>query len=289
MIVTTRINGETEYNLQRWNTQDFAVDPVLIIETDDFSGVKEVFDKLNKIEIFVGGTLIASYNQYTGYGSIEFVPNLFDENRNAFFDCVKINLTQPSLVDAVNTLSKKVNGVVDVDNMSADEYKEYLVSTFSDRGQKEIFDGTSVVLSDGSSAVFTYNFEDQLNILSALSMIEFTGMDALIPFHSHLQPCKLFTAADILTVYISLQIYSTERQTRVNMLNNYVRRCKTKEEAMAINYDSPLPDDLQQKYTEIVNGAMNIVAKVKERFFGNASTESASTNTPEVGDSTSNS
>ena len=53
------------------------------------------------------------------------------------------------------------------------------------------------------------------------------------------------------------------------MRNNWVRSCETKEEAMAINFDTPLPEEWQERADGILEPAKELVAKLIEKYFPN--------------------
>ena len=88
-----------------------------------------------------------------------------------------------------------------------------------------------------------------------------------IPYHGHGEPCELYSALDILATYIALQIFSTAVQTLTNMRINWVRSCATKEEVRAIEFDTPLPTDWQNRADAILGPAMNIVNELKHKYF----------------------
>jgi len=58
----------------------------------------------------------------------------------------------------------------------------------------------------------------------------------------------LYLAADIVKIYMGLQANSIQKQTRVNMLNNWIRSLNNKEEMLEIKYDSELPQSYQEQY-----------------------------------------
>ena len=183
---------------------------------------------------------------------------LFTENNNKldpltdpelFVNVLKVRLGEKNLAEKVEELDKVVNKIIDIDSMTAEEYKKYLTNEFGTRGQKEIFEGIDIELTDGTVARFTYNFEDQLNLLSALYTVMLVqDLTTLIPYHSHHNPCKLYLAADIVKIYMGLQANSIQKQTRVNMLNNWIRSLNNKEEMLEIKYDSKLPQSYQEQY-----------------------------------------
>lgn len=271
MIIKCRINGEHLFDLLRWDGQSFNANPYLELETSDLSFVKEIFDNLNKIEIYYNDNLVATYTQFNAYTSIEFLVSNYDENRKAFFDVLKVTLIQKNIIDIIDELDKTVNKVVDIDKMTASEYKEYITGIYGERGQKEIFDGTNITLGDGSTPLFTYNFEDQLNLITALQTIMLAEtLDIMIPYHSHHKPCAMYSGADIVRIYIGLMVHSICVQTRVNMLNNWIRSLNDKEEMLEIQYDTELPQSYASQYEIVISNSLQLVDSIQKRFFPDA-------------------
>ena len=268
MNITCKINNEYIFDLLSWDGSVFRGDPSLILETSDLTTVSEILKDLKVIEIFYDEQQVATYTQYNTYEGIEYLSNIFDDQRGKFVNVLKVRLGEKNLAEKVEELDKVVNKIVDIDSMTAEEYKKYLTDEFGARGQKEIFEGIDIELTDGTVARFTYNFEDQLNLLSALyTVILVQDLTTLIPYHSHHNPCKLYLAADIVKIYMGLQANSIQKQTRVNMLNNWIRSLNNKEEMLEIKYDSELPQSYQEQYQNIITNAAGLIESIKARFF----------------------
>ena len=268
MNITCKINNEYIFDLLSWDGSVFRGDPSLILETSDLITVSEILKDLKVIEIFYDEQQVATYTQYNTYEGIEYLSNIFDDQRGKFVNVLKVRLGEKNLAEKVEELDKVVNKIVDIDSMTAEEYKKYLTDEFGARGQKEIFEGIDIELTDGTTARFTYNFEDQLNLLSALYTVMLVqDLTTLIPYHSHHNPCKLYLAADIVKIYMGLQANSIQKQTRVNMLNNWIRSLNNKEEMLEIKYDSELPQSYQEQYQNIITNAAALIESIKARFF----------------------
>lgn len=268
MNITCKINNEYIFDLLSWDGSVFRGDPSLILETSDLVTVSEILKDLKVIEIFYDEQQVATYTQYNTYEGIEYLSNIFDDQRGKFVNVLKVRLGEKNLAEKVEELDKVVNKIVDIDSMTAEEYKKYLTDEFGARGQKEIFEGIDIELTDGTTARFTYNFEDQLNLLSALYTVMLVqDLTTLIPYHSHHNPCKLYLAADIVKIYMGLQANSIQKQTRVNMLNNWIRSLNNKEEMLEIKYDSELPQSYQEQYQNIITNAAALIESIKARFF----------------------
>ena len=271
MNITCKINNEYIFDLLSWDGSVFRGDPSLILETSDLTTVSEILKDLKIIEIFYDEQQVATYTQYNTYEGIEYLSNIFDDQRNKFVNVLKVRLGEKNLAEKVEELDKVVNKVIDIDSMTAEEYKKYLTDEFGARGQQEIFDGVDVELTDGTVARFTYNFEDQLNLITALQTIMLAEtLDIMIPYHSHHKPCAMYSGADIVRIYIGLMVHSICVQTRVNMLNNWIRSLNNKEEMLEIQYDTELPQSYVSQYETVISNSLQLVASIQKRFFPDA-------------------
>lgn len=158
MNITCKINDNYIFDLLKWTPQNFYEEGILELETADLITVKEILSKIDKIDFFYNDNLVGTYNKYDTYESIEFLSKNYDSNRGKFVDILRVKLSQKNLIDKVEELDKVINNIVDIDDMTLEEYQEYITTIFDEKGQKEIFDGCEVLLSDGSTAWFTYNF-----------------------------------------------------------------------------------------------------------------------------------
>ena len=52
------------------------------------------------------------------------------------------------------------------------------------------------------------------------------------------------------------------------MKNNWVRSCETKEEAMAIEFETPLPEEWANRANAIMGPALELAAQLQAKYFG---------------------
>ena len=265
------IDNNESFPLFFWDAQLMQNSQQLKLATDDLAHVRQVFESFSTITITDSNDETAAvFNQFNGYSSINYMGRNYSSQIDGFANELIITLTKVDIVQLVEQLDKQINPVIDFDAMTLDEYKEWKIEQFSMLGEQLIFDGTEVVLINGVKKDFTYNLEDQSNLLNAIFIIQaLDNTDITLPYHGHAEPCELYNALDILLIYITLQTYSTKIQTVVNMRNNWVRSCETKEEAMAINFDTPLPEEWQERADGILEPAKELVAKLIEKYFPN--------------------
>lgn len=268
MRITAIINNSITVYLTEFSATRFNSDSNLKIQSSDLSYIKDIFENIEKLEVFYGESKVAEYTEYDGYSSIQYLGKVFCESEQRFVECLQITLTKTSLIEQVNRIERKIDNAIDFDAMTMEEYKQYLLDDISAKGEAEIFAGTGVTLSDGTSKVFTYNLKDQLNLtVAAITSDKLDDLSLLMPYHEHEKPCTLYSARDILIIYMTLRMMAVEVQTRVNMLKNYIRTINDKETLMTITYSTPLPTEYKAQYDAIMTASMEIMETLKHKYF----------------------
>ena len=260
------INNEFRFPLFYWDAYNSEN---LFLATDDLSQVKEAFTHITQISIFNDNNIeVATFTQFDTYSSINYMGRNYSNQLDSFADELAVALTKADLIEQVKRIEDIVNPVIDFDSMSLEDYKEWKIDQLSEMGEATIFAGTDVELTDGTVKNFTYDLEDQSNLLNAIFIIQaLDDLTITIPYHGHGEPCELYSALDVLATYISLQIFSTTVQTLTNMRINWVRSCATKDEVRAIEFDTPLPEDWQARADAVLIPAMTIVNELKKKYF----------------------
>lgn len=268
MLIKARINENDQdmFRLCSWSATAFSANPVLRLQTDDLRRIKEVFERVSKIEIFVSDNLVASYQKYDTYGAISYSGKVFVEHENIFADCMEVQLIRSSIEDEVARINDQINPVVDIDAMTTEEYRTYLLKQIGAACRQAIYDGTQVQLMNGTVEHYTYNDDDQKNLTNAMAILIIAPELPYIPYHPSGGFCRMIPAFDLLTIYSTLQLQLTYLTTRCNFMNMWIRGIETKEEMLQINWDTELPEDYQAQVNEIYMQALGIVNKIKEKF-----------------------
>ena len=260
------VNDEFRFPFFQWEPS--ATD-TLYLATDNLSQIKEAFSQIQTISVIDDTDLeVALFTQYDTYSSINYIGRNYSSQIENFADELIVTLVKADLAEQVKRIEDIVNPVIDFDTMSLDEYKEWKIDQLSNMGEATIFAGTDVELTDGTIKNFTYDLEDQSNLLTTMFIIQaLDDLTITIPYHGHGEPCELYSALDVLATYIALQIFSTAVQTFTNMRINWVRECETKEEVRAIEFNTPLPEEWQNRANAILGPAMEIVNELKHKYF----------------------
>lgn len=264
------VNSKDQFPLFQWDRNLFYGNPQLRLATDNLNLVKQVFASIQKLEIFnQKNEEVACFTEYDGFGSIAYVDNSYSSQLNQYSDELVVTLTKLNLAAQVQRLDEQVNHIIDTESMTIEEFKNYKISQISSMGEQLIFNGTEVTLLNGVTKNFTYNLEDQSNLLNAIFIIQTLGdLEISLPYHSHGEPCELYNARDILAIYFTLQFFSTRIQTEINMKLNWIRECQTREEIEDITIDTPLPEEWAARAQAIMGPAMELAAQLQAQYFG---------------------
>ena len=264
------VNENERIPLFFWDANSFRGNPELRLASDDLAHVKEVFKNIEQLLIVTeNNSIVASTTEYDGFTSILYLGHNFSYQINGFANELVVTLTKTSLAEQVQRLEEQVNKIIDIESMTLEEYKDYKIGLISKAGEQIIFNGTNVTLLNGVVKNFTYNLEDQSNLLNAIFIIQTLGdLDISLPYHSHGEPCELYGARDILAVYFTLQFFSTRIQTEVNMKLNWIRECESKEEVEAITIETSLPEKWATRAQAIMGPAMELAAQLQAQYFG---------------------
>lgn len=266
MVIKARINEEQMFRLCSWSSGAFAGDPTLRLQTDDLRGVKELFSDIWRVEIFVNDNLAGEYVQYDSYESISYEGTVFVEHENIFADCMRVTLRRSSLVDEVARIEEIVSPTYDIDSMTAGEYRNYLLKQISNDCRNEIYHGTQVQLSDGTVEYYTYDAEDQQNLVNAVAMIVITPDMPAYPYHPSGGICRMMSAVDILEIYVTLQLYLIDKSTKCNLMNNWLKSIDNKEDMLEISWDTELPENYQEQWNEIHEQALEIMNAFRDKY-----------------------
>ena len=289
MAFLVKVNGTHEYRLMDWTPQSFKSSPVLRLITSDYQSVKNDFTNIKQLEIYSGENLLATYSVFDTMASSASFNSQYYEAENRFVDVIEISLIKNNISEQVDKLSKQINKVVDIEEMSVDEYRDYILSQISESAQEDIYAGDVITLSDGTNGKFTYKMEDQANLTSSIAIIDKLmalqedASQIQLPYHSSGQSCQFYSPIDIITIYFTLFMRSVKIQTYTNAINVLIKQAVTKEEITKFTYGMELPEEVQENVNNIVATSMAVMQKLMESYQPkeNSSNPDAKDNTEE--------
>ena len=272
MAFLVKVNGTHEYRLMDWTPQSFKSSPTLRLITSDYQSVKNDFTNIKQLEIYSGENLLATYSVFDTMAYSAAFNSQYYETENRFVDVIEISLIKNNISEQVDKLSKQINKVIDIEEMSVDEYRDYILSQISESAQEDIYAGDVITLSDGTSGKFTYKMEDQANLTSSIAIIDklmaVQEDSSLIqlPYHSSGQSCQFYSPIDIITIYFTLFMRSVKIQTYTNAINVLIKQAATKEEITKFTYGMELPEEAQENVNNIVATSMAVMQKLMESY-----------------------
>ena len=270
MILKVRLNSDDTkiYHLVSWDAASFTTGLTLTVQGNNLSKVSADFAEITKLEIFQDDMLVATYNNIDTYDEITFLKNEYVAGEQIFSDALRIHLTKTDIISQVQRIDEQLNPTVDTDTMSLDEVKAWKIKQIGEICRAEIYAGDDVTLIDGTTKHFSYNADDQSNILNS-SLIAFASKTLgfpleYIPYHPDSTECRLMPVADLVNIYMTLQLKLTRLTTKCNMLNCMIRECNDKDEVLAITWDTQLTEEYQNRYNEIVTASITIAQAMAE-------------------------
>ena len=262
MILKVRLNGDDSkvYRLVSWNAANFSSGLTLTVQGNNLATVSADFAEITKLEVYQDDTLVATYNNIDTYDEITFLKNEYVVGEQKFSDALRIHLTKTDIISQVQRIDEQLNPTIDVETMSLEEVKKYKIKELGIICRSEIYAGEDVTLSDGSVKHYTYDSDDQKNILSAISLI-FAARQLgftleYVPYHSSGHECELTDYLSMVNIYMTLQLRLTRLTTKCNMLNCMIRECGDKDDVLAITWDTPLSEEYQNRYNEMITSAI---------------------------------
>ena len=110
------------------------------------------------------------------------------------------------------------NGEVSVENIfkTVEEAKPAKIAEIKQVCESYIYAGTDVTYSDGTTEHFTYTLADQSNISEMFTAIMAGATE--FPYHADGEICKVYSKAQIVTIYGTLSLFKAEATTYHNSL-----------------------------------------------------------------------
>jgi len=267
MVIKVRVNKNDNYifKLCSWDASTFESSQSLIIQSDDLGLLREAFNTITSIQIYVADNPVAEYTIFDTFSSMSYINKIYVPHENIFADAIQVSLTKANIAEQVKRIQEQIDNIIDIDAMTTEEYRTYLLETISKQCQQEIYDGDYIEISSGNKK-FTYKAEDQANIQSAVNILLIVPDLEYVPYHASKDNCYLMPSKDMFKIFMTLQLKLTYLTTRCNQFNMWIKSIPTKEELMQITWESELPDSYQENLSNIYNYAIYIMQRVSEKI-----------------------
>lgn len=154
----------------------------------------------------------------------------------------------------ITAVEQQLSPAIDTDPMSVEEYRSYKKSLVGEACRKEIYNGIHITI-DGKNEHFTYKEDDQNNFSDMLLQL-YCGLQT-IPYHNSstgniTNPCKNYTAGQILEIYIAQSVNKLQLTTKCNQIYIWLDELTDKESMESITFFTPLPQKQQNAYDSIL-------------------------------------
>lgn len=126
-----------------------------------------------------------------------------------------------------------------------------------------IYAGLDVELSVGKKH-FSLTPNDQTNLDSMFSAITLGAAE--YPYHADGEQCMMYSATDIMTLYVAYKEFITYQTTYCNMLRTWIKRETDNSVIGGIYYGINLPADLKSDMTSLLQSASAQIQAVIERM-----------------------
>ena len=133
-----------------------------------------------------------------------------------------------------------------------DEVRQNKLDEMSSICEQVIYNGVDVELSTGEKH-FSLTANDQTNIDGIFSAITLGATE--YPYHADGEPCEMYSASDVITLYIAAKGFVTQQTTYCNALRQWIKREDKIETISVIRYGDTLPSDLQTNVENILTAA----------------------------------
>lgn len=141
-----------------------------------------------------------------------------------------------------------------------DAAKERKLSEIAAACKGAIEAGQDITLSDGQAYHFDYSIEDQSNISSMWNAV--SAGATCFPYHAKDGMCTVYSAADIVTIYMTLAGLQTAQTTYHNQLKAMVKSLDSAEAVDAVVYGQPLEGVYLDTYNQMMLTAEQQMANV---------------------------
>lgn len=119
----------------------------------------------------------------------------------------------------------------------------------------------------GETVHFNLSIEDQSNINNLFRVVELGGTE--FPYQADGGVCRIYTAAEIATIYITAQTLITTQTTYHNELKQYIQTLTSAEDISAVQYGMVLPEpylsEMNEKLTVAQQQMQAIVARMEQQ------------------------
>ena len=170
-------------------------------------------------------------------------------------------------IDGIMTVTRWEPGIIPGQEPSVilNKTKQSKLIEISKSCEDYIYAGTNVALPDNTTEHFTYTLADQSNISEMFTAIMAGATE--YPYHADGEICKIYSKAEIVTIYGTLSLFKTEATTYHNSLKAQINAMTDIDTISAIKFkETELTGEYLTNYTAMMASAQTqlnaILAKI---------------------------
>ena len=186
------------------------------------------------------------------------------------------NLYQSGAIDAAGLLNAVAKSWISVEDMIEIVGEDNALSVVMAAKLAEISKVCNAVIVAGvditfgdETVHFNLSIEDQSNINNLFRVVELGGTE--FPYQSDGGVCRVYSASEIVQIYIAAQTLITSQTTYHNELKQYVQTLESVEDISAIQYGMTLPEP----YLTEMNEKLAVAQQQMEAIVANMSQQTA--------------
>ncbi len=236
-----------------------------VLKTDDLEIVKSDFSVVDKIIIMSSQNLILdTLTDYSELKGIEELINYYVDDNGQSKNAVHITIKRLDLLSKIEKLESEINPTINEGILTLDEYRTLCKEKLGKQCSSIIYSGEDVETEYGVEH-FTFDSNDQTNIDSLFMASLATKLPQFYhPSTSPTTPCRIYSAEDIIKIYVTMKKTVLYHTTYTNQLYILLDKCEDKESMQSVQYGMELPDNNKS----ILNNAMSNMDAIVKTMVG---------------------
>lgn len=184
------------------------------------------------------------------------------------------SMYEANIIEADGLLNAVGRGWITLDDVVEIVGEDNSLSVVMSAKLAEISKACNAVIENGvdiklgeESVHFNLDIKDQSNINNLFRVVELGGTE--FPYQADGGVCRIYTAAEIVEIYVAAQTLITAQTTYHNELKQYVQSLESIEDVSAVQYGMTLPDpylsEMNEKLMVAQEQMQNIVLKLQQQ------------------------
>lgn len=180
-------------------------------------------------------------------------------------EMITVVMDKPSIKEEIVNLKQAV-GIVNPNNMTLDEFKDYYKSLIGNECTNAIYAGCDVNTSLGLKH-FSYTAEDQRNIQDLFMTLLAAQENISLPYHADGEYCAVYEGIDIITIFATLSSNKIYHTTYCNILNRMIENQASINGIKEITYGMEITNETDKELLDnIIAQGQDVIDKLLQKF-----------------------